>query len=41
MGTHDIEFLLELGFEEAGQWVLADGQPLLRLTKHGSETSVL
>lgn len=41
MATHDMDFLLELGFEEAGVWVMADGQPLLRLTKHGSETSVL
>ena len=40
-GTDDIQFLLSLGFEEAGEWVLANGQPTFRLRKHGSESNIL
>jgi hypothetical protein len=37
----DVKFVLNLGFEEAGKWVLVDGLLKCELNKHEAETNVL
>jgi len=36
-----VQFLLDLGFEEAGSWVLTDKLLKCQLTKHASECQIL
>lgn len=36
-----LQFLIDLGFEEVGSWILTDNLLTCRLIKHGSECEIL